>query len=455
MDAVTIPINEAINGNGRTTARGMTEAFAFLTQVLRWRLRTTLLGEAQEPIPPFQPDPTTQIGQFVLKNQLGPEESLVLLLALVPHVSPGFLGSMLSEFLPEGGEFAEFGGIRGKNHRGIIPTGETALYLLAGNGVEERLRFSGLFTPQSTLIASGILTLGSVAMGEPPLSGAMILDTEVVSWLTMGKVVPPSLSSQFPAQRITTSLTWHDLVLQENTLHQVQEIELWMQYNDTLLQQYGMQDRIKAGYRVMFYGPPGTGKTLTASLLGKYTGKEVYRIDLSLIVSKYIGETEKNLSKLFDKAKNKDWILFFDEADAIFGKRTNVRDAHDKYANQEVSYLLQRIEGHEGLVILASNLKGNIDTAFTRRFQSMVEFQNPGYAERRVLWQNNLPKGLPADPSVDLSQLAETYEITGANIINVIQYAALQTLKEGRATISQESLLAGIQKEYQKEGKLI
>src|SRR5690606_1665724 len=152
------------------------------------------------------------------------------------------------------------------------------------------------------------------------------------------------------------------------------------------MKDWGMEKRLNPGFRVLFHGPPGTGKTLTASLLGKYTGKEVYKIDLSMVVSKFIGETEKNLANLFDKAENKDWILFFDEADALFGKRTNVRDAHDKYANQEVSFLLQRTETYAGLVILATNFKNNIDDAFARRFQSHIYFPSPAFGERLKIW---------------------------------------------------------------------
>src|SRR5690606_11585436 len=129
---------------------------------------------------------------------------------------------------------------------------------------------------------------------------------------------------------------------------------------------WDMRQLIKPGYRTLFYGPPGTGKTLTAMLLGKEFQRNVFRIDLSQVVSKYIGETEKNLEKIFQRAANKEWILFFDEADALFGKRTSVKDAHDRYANQEVSYLLQRVEDFPGLVILASNYKNNIDKAFVR-----------------------------------------------------------------------------------------
>jgi SpoVK/Ycf46/Vps4 family AAA+-type ATPase len=225
-----------------------------------------------------------------------------------------------------------------------------------------------LFDEEHLFEKKNILYLEQVALGDPKMSGRLILDDEFVELFTSGKISRPKLSSDFPAQLITTELEWNDLVLHDKVIAEIKEIETWLNYNDKLMESWGMKGKIKPGYRVLFYGPPGTGKTMTACLLGKYAKHDVFRIDLSMVVSKYIGETEKNLSKLFDKAQNKDWILFFDEADSIFGKRTDVRDAHDKYANQEVSYLLQRIEMHAGLIILASNMKSNIDTSFTRRF---------------------------------------------------------------------------------------
>jgi SpoVK/Ycf46/Vps4 family AAA+-type ATPase len=196
----------------------------------------------------------------------------------------------------------------------------------------------------------------------------------------------------FPAQHLETTYNWDDLVLGDTTRRQIAELENWVNYQQVLMTDWGMERKLKPGYRALFHGPPGTGKTLTASLLGKYTGKPVFRIDLSMIVSKFIGETEKNLSKLFEKADNKNWILFFDEADALFGKRTNVKDAHDKYANQEASYLLQRVEQHNGLVILATNFKNNIDEAFMRRFQSVIHFPLPNADERFTMWQKSFPQ---------------------------------------------------------------
>lgn len=173
---------------------------------------------------------------------------------------------------------------------------------------------------------------------------------------------------------LKTDFTWKDLKVQPETRSQLHEIEAWVKNSKMIANRWNLGNTMKTGFGALFYGPDSTGKTLAASLLGKATGKEVYRIDLSGIVSKYIGETEKNLNSLFERANNEDWILYFDEADALFGKRTDVKDSHDRYANQEVSYLLQRMEEYNGLVILSSNMKETIDPAFVRRLRAVIHF---------------------------------------------------------------------------------
>ena len=208
-------------------------------------------------------------------------------------------------------------------------------------------------------------------------SGRLGPGREAVERLTNGSVDLPSFSSAFPAAHLQTEMTWEDVVLHPKAQHQIQEIENWVRDNSVPMDDPEMDKRVKAGYRVLFHGPAGTGKTVAATLLGKSAGRPVLRIDLARVLSKYIGETEKNLSRLFDAARDKDWILFFDEADALFGKRTAVREAHDKYANQEVAYLLQAIETHPGLVILATNQRNTIDDAFLRRFQASIQFLHP------------------------------------------------------------------------------
>jgi len=427
----------------------------YLQKVVKYRMDFEFGGSPTEPEDfRFDAD-TSELSIFCIENRISGDELIVLFLALVPHFVPDFFSKVIGEYLPNGGDFPEFGGVKGKNHRGILPTGETVLYVLAGKNFEKRMEVSKMFEESHFFARKNVLYLESVVRGEPRMSGRLVIDEEYVDLFTTGKISKPKLSADFPAERITTELEWKDLVLQEKTMAEIKEIETWLKYNDTFLNEWQMQGKIKPGFRILFYGQAGTGKTMTACLLGKYTGRDVFRIDLSTVVSKYIGETEKNLSKLFDKAANKEWILFFDEADAIFGKRTSVRDAHDKYANQEVSYLLQRIESHAGLVILASNMKNNIDTSFTRRFNSIIEFENPGNAEREQLWQNYIPPSVKIDEKISLKELARKFEITGANIVNVIHYAGLKTLENHSTTISYDDLMKGIQKEYQKEGKMI
>ncbi|HNW50960.1 MAG TPA: ATP-binding protein [Prolixibacteraceae bacterium] len=428
----------------------------FLNRIVQSRLKIELKGIEQE-LPTYlvNENEKSELIDFIQSNNLSFNEIITLFLALTPHISPNFFNILIQEYLPEGGEFPEFGGVKGKNHRGIIPTGETVLYILAGNDIEKRIEVSKLFDESHLFARKNVLYLEPVETGEPKMSGRLILEEEYVELFTTGKISHPKLGADFPAQLISTKLEWSDLVLSEKALSEISEIETWLRYNDSLLNDWEMHGKIKPGYRVLFHGPPGTGKTMTACLLGKYTNRDVFRVDLSTVISKYIGETEKNLSNLFDKAANKEWILFFDEADSIFGKRTNVRDAHDKYANQEVSYLLQRIESHAGLVILASNMKSNIDTSFTRRFNSFIEFENPGTEERLRLWNNYLPPKATLDERISLKEIAKNYEITGANIVNIVQYACLKTLEKKSAIIGYDDLMKGIQKEYSKEGKMM
>ncbi|NJO15942.1 MAG: ATP-binding protein [Thioploca sp.] len=395
------------------------------------------------------------LSAFLEHYHLGFEEFTLLMLALVPHLYPGFFANMIAEHLPEGGNFPEFGGVKALNHRGILPTGETAQFILAGNDIEKRLEIQRILSCDHWFAQKHILWLDSVPEGEPAMSGRLILASEVVEEFTLGTVSRPSFSTAFPAEYIETKMDWDDLVLDPTTLRQIHDIENWIKHNDTLLYDWGLHKRIKFGYRALFYGPPGTGKTLTTALLGKQTGKAVFRIDLSRVISKYIGETEKNLSRLFDKAENRDWILFFDEADALFGKRTDIRDAHDKYANQEVAYLLQRIEGYNGLVILATNRRDNIDDAFARRFQAIIHFPMPRHEERYRLWCEAFPPQIEIAGDINWQQIAVRFELTGASIMNVTHYCALEVLANRSRCLDLRLLEDAISREYIKEGKIL
>ncbi|MBY8961754.1 ATP-binding protein [Flavobacterium sp. D11R37] len=381
------------------------------------------------------------------------EEGVILLMATVPHILPGFYDDIIKEVFPEGGNIPQLGGTRLESHRGFYPTGETALYILAKDDIEQRLMLQNMFMPGHWFYKKNILYLSDVREGEPQMSGRLQLSQEVLHKIFYGEEVLPRFSSTFPAKEVFTAMDWGDLVLNQNSLKQIQNIALWNKHKDRLMDDWKMGRKIAPGYRALFYGPPGTGKTLTACLLGKELGKSVFRIDLSAVVSKYIGETEKNLEKIFVQAESKEWILLFDEADALFGKRIQARSSNDRYANQEVSYLLQRIESFNGLVILTSNFKNNIDDAFLRRFNNVVAFYKPGFEERLSLWQKNLPDNVKLEETVSLELLAKSYDITGAQILSVITYACLQALGNNSNCLLNEDILAGIELEYLKEEK--
>jgi SpoVK/Ycf46/Vps4 family AAA+-type ATPase len=319
--------------------------------------------------------------------------------------------------------------------------------------MEKRLQLQELFRETHFFYRQGILWLEPVKEGEPVMSGRIVLPQENIERILFGRESAPRYGLDFPAKQIVTAMEWNDVVLHPRTMQQVKDISTWLNHHHRFAEDNNLRRKIKPGYRVLFYGPSGTGKTLTAALLGKEFGKDVYRIDLSQIVSKYIGETEKNLEAVFKRAESKDWILFFDEADALFGKRTSVQSSHDKYANQEVSYLLQRVEDYPGLLILASNFKNNLDEAFLRRFHSVVHFPMPNTAERHHLWKKTMPAGLQHDTSVNLLELADQFELTGASILNAVQFATLQSYARGDGTLLQSDLLEGVKKEFLKEEK--
>ncbi|MCR8557634.1 ATP-binding protein [Mucilaginibacter sp. BJC16-A38] len=382
--------------------------------------------------------------------QLAPQESIILLIALIPHIYPNFYDEVIKEAMPQGGDFPEFGGVRGSNHRGLLPTGETAQFILAGSDLTKRTVIQHFLT-EGIMVRQLVLSLEAVKEGEPLMSGRIIINHEWVNRLLTGNEVAPKFGPEFPAKKITTAMTWDDLVLNSHTQNQLNDIVIWVKHNETLMQDAVMKRKIKPGYKALFHGPPGTGKTLTASLLGNHLNRDVYRIDLSQVVSKYIGETEKNLETIFVKAINKNWILFFDEADALFGKRTEVRSSNDRYANQEVSYLLQRIEDFPGLVILASNLKGNMDEAFLRRFHTIIHFAVPSAEERLILWEKSIPASYQLDQAIDLKKIADKYELSGAAILNVIHYAALQSISKNDQYLRIDDIVEAMRKEYRKE----
>ena len=403
--------------------------------------------------PPAEPTGNSPYAQFLKEHPLNFEERLLLMLSLAPHLSPQLLDPFFVRNKGYDRDFTEFGGVAQPPHKGFLPTGETALFLLAGKDLEKRMACSYLFSWQHQFATKNILGLVHTEARAPYFSGLLQVNERYLDRFIGLRRPLAHYRTDFPAHPITTDLTWEDLVLPSHTLEEVQEVLDWITHGNTLLYDWGLKARIKQGYRAIFYGPPGTGKTLTAVLLGKVTGKEVYRVDLDKVTSKYIGETEKNLAKVFEEAQNKDWILFFDEADALFGKRTQVNNANDRHANQEVAYLLQRIEDFPGVVVLASNLRSNLDEAFTRRFQSIIHFPMPGPGERFRLWKKSFSKRCRLHADIDLGRIAEDYVLAGGSVINVVRYSSMEALKRQSREIRLVDLEKGLAKELMKEGR--
>jgi SpoVK/Ycf46/Vps4 family AAA+-type ATPase len=258
------------------------------------------------------------------------------------------------------------------------------------------------------------------------------------------------------ARKIAPCYGWDDIVLPDECMAQLREICNHVRYRDRVYGDWGFGRKLALGkgLAVLFAGPSGTGKTMAAEIIATELGLDLYKIDLSTVISKYIGETEKNLSHIFEEAETSNAILFFDEADALFGKRSEVRDSHDRYANVEVGYLLQRMEEYEGVAILATNLRKNMDDAFVRRLHFTVEFPFPDEDDRHRIWQGIWPKDTPLDEQLDLELLAARYEMAGGNIKNVAVAAAFLAADDGEV-VRMSHVIQATLREYQKTGKLL
>lgn len=256
------------------------------------------------------------------------------------------------------------------------------------------------------------------------------------------------------ARKIDPKVTWQDIVLPIETVAQMRAICARVVFQHRVLEEWGFERKLSMGKGVtaLFAGPSGVGKTMAAEVIASELDLDLYKIDLSSVVSKYIGETEKNLDRIFNAAENANAILFFDEADALFGKRSEVKDSHDRYANIEISYLLQRMEMYDGVAILATNLRQNLDEAFLRRLAFTVHFPFPSQHDRKLIWMTIWPSAVPLDPETDFEFLAASFKLSGGNIKNVALSAAFLAVEENQP-VSMHHLLTAVDREYQKMGK--
>ncbi|WP_421742315.1 ATP-binding protein [Cellulomonas sp.] len=376
------------------------------------------------------------LARVIADAGLSAAEALVLVAAIAPHVDEKF-----------DLRFAEL-----TDRRDAVGlTGEVARTLVART-FAGRLDAAALLSSGAPLLASGLLTL------DPPgdLSGRLRADPALVRWTLGLPPEPARASADFPARQLATVHTLEDVVLPGPARRRITDLADRIAHRDLVVDTWGFgrHHDNTSGLVALFHGPPGTGKTMTAAALSRSTGLPAYLVDLSALVSKYIGETEKALARVFDRAVREGCMLVFDEADAVFGRRTEVSDSHDRYANQEVSYLLSRIEAHPGVVVLTTNLLSNIDEAFQRRIHVMVEFPEPGPGERSRLWRSVLPRELPVARTVDLDALAQRYALSGAQIRDASLDAAYLAAADGRV-VTQEYLVSGIHRQFEKAGRTV
>ncbi|HYJ79369.1 MAG TPA: ATP-binding protein [Longimicrobiaceae bacterium] len=309
----------------------------------------------------------------------------------------------------------------------------------------------------ASLAARFRLTPGKAAEAVQHAAGARLHHPAGDGWRqalgrSAARVSAPKLGEL--AQRIDPLYRWGDIVLPDAKLDLLRDVLRHVGFRRTVMEEWcfaGTMSRGR-GLNVLFSGPPGTGKTMAAEIVAGELGLELYRIDLATVVSKYIGETEKNLAAIFNEAQHSDCILFFDEADALFGKRSEVRDAHDRYANIEINYLLQQMESYEGIAVLATNLRQNLDEAFLRRIHISVDFPLPGPEERLRIWRAVLPKQAPRADDLDLPHLALAFDLTGGNIRNVALAAAYLAAEAGQS-IGMAHLVRATHRELEKIGK--
>lgn len=384
------------------------------------------------------------------------QERIMLLLTLEPHYNPVAINDRMALMRElSTGLAGAFGYYRDPFSGNHYPTLQTAMFLCGGGDVYQWRMAEQTILLRGRLFKEQIVTLRDTdhrgRIGNR-LNQLIDLAPEYVDYILHGQSPRPDFGRAFPASWISTELSWDQLVLNKHTMAEITDVMDWVEHKSMVLST--SKNKINKSFPCLFYGPPGTGKSFTAKLIGRQYGKNVFRIDLSMIVSKYIGETEKNLAQLFDRAEGKDWILFFDEADALFGKRTGISDSKDKWANLEMSYLLQRMEEHEGLCILATNFKQNLDPALTRRFQALIHFPFPKEEEREIIWKKSIPPGFTYPKDISFEKLAQ-YELSGAGIANVIKAAAVKAVKRGDYILATSDMSRFIKLEYAKDSRTV
>ena len=316
---------------------------------------------------------------------------------------------------------------------------------------DELPTIAGKFELDTGAIDAAVLSARGLATTRDAAAPVIAVDDLYAAARTRSAPILSSLAS-----KVTERKRWEDLILEPDPLAQLREICGMVEHRHRVYDEWGFGKKLSNGKGVvsLFAGQSGTGKTMSAGVVAAELGLDLYKIDLSGVVSKYIGETEKNLGAIFRDASLSNAILFFDEADALFGKRSEVRDAHDRYANIETAYLLQQIEEYSGPVVLSTNLKANLDEAFLRRMHFVVDFPMPEEPYRMRIWQSLVPEDAPLGDDVDFTFLSRQFRISGGNIRNIVLAAGFLAARDGNV-MSMKHFIQGTRREFQKLGRMV
>lgn len=408
-------------------------------------------------------------------NALDDRAKIIVLLSLSPQLAPWALQGIRERIMAQPWIFS-VGGKIDTEFGGFVPSVRTAQLLMAGINTDKRNEIAEqYFLPTSILFHLNILK----PLSSDPYLGDSLLECtpEFIYKITNGREYIYRFSPKFPAEAVDTKHEWDDLVVNYATRRQLEDLKLALKHHASLVSHPDLGRSFRENHIALFYGDPGTGKTMAAGLLGKSLGLPVYKIDLSRVVSKWVGETSKNLRNLFDIAEQKNWILFFDEADALFGNRSSQGGSNEQHHNQDISYLLQRIDTFRGFAILSTNLRSNMDKAFSRRIDDKIYFPSPDSDLRQELWtkiiqrsgltfteREYIGKGalseklVPGDwdspdQGIHLRELAEFWELSGAHMVKIMKYVLMLTLEKRTTHMPSGILMQGIVRELQSQGK--
>ena len=416
----------------------------WLSQVIKYRhieLKSGMDSVKLEEITPI-PEAKGTSPYEIIVNKLATDHTgrILLATAMAASFKPQLFEVLRNSRNPKGDLPIIVGGQFDRSKSLFYPTFQTALFLLAGNDEAAWHEYAAALSQEHPLLEEQIIYQGQQQLHlettyQHHLQAVIEIDESYYNYFLNGQKPRLDHGKYFPAQLHESKLTRKDIVLDEEVALTLEPISDYL----TALKNgfYDLESHnFNKGFIAMFHGSPGTGKTLLAGILANEHGIDMYKVNLSEVVSKYIGETEKNLEALFNRLQGKNCMLFFDEADSLFGKRSEVNDAHDRFANQEVSYLLQRIEQFDGLCILATNFQNNLDEAFRRRIDVMVNMIRPKEEQRKMLWHQFMPKGLSFVNENLVEYLTNEYGYTGANIRNVIKQVARKAHNTGTTVIT-------------------